>query len=225
MKDYETERLIVAAVIIWLAIIAVVFTIVWGIDELCEMNEEPVLISYPGVRTSPQDTSVVPISDQLDIPDFLIEPEPISEPLEAPVSVAAPLVEYYDVPLDEGLQDHIFALCDASGIDPVIIFAMIRVESMFKPDVIGDGGNAFGLMQIQPRWHQERMDDLGVTDLLDPYQNISVGFDFLLELYEHYDSIDIALAVYNGGPRAADDKNNRYVAKVRDNLERLEVRE
>jgi hypothetical protein len=33
-------------------------------------------------------------------------------------------------------------------------------------------------------WHQDRMDGLGVTDILDPKQNIRTGVGFLLELFE-----------------------------------------
>lgn len=112
-------------------------------------------------------------------------------------------VSYFDVPLDHALQDHIFKLCDEKNIDPAIVIAMIERESRFTTDVIGDNGNSFGLMQIQPRWHQGRMDSLGCTDLLDPYQNVTVGIDLLSELVETEDSIEWALMAYNSGPGLA----------------------
>lgn len=118
---------------------------------------------------------------------------------------------YFDVPLDHKLQDHIFALCEEKCIDPAIIIAMIDKESKFDIDIIGDKGKSYGLMQIQPRWHKERMEKLGVTDLLDPYQNVTVGIDILAELLESGESLEWALMAYNGGHSYA----NRLTAEGR----------
>lgn len=118
---------------------------------------------------------------------------------------------YFDVPLDHKLQDHIFALCEEKCIDPAIIIAMIDKESKFDIDIIGDKGKSYGLMQIQPRWHKERMEELGVTDLLDPYQNVTVGIDILAELLESGKSLEWALMAYNGGHSYA----NRLTAEGR----------
>lgn len=106
---------------------------------------------------------------------------------------------YFDVPLEHKLQDYIFELCEEKCIDPAIIIAMIDKESKFDIDIIGDKGKSYGLMQIQPRWHKERMKELGVTDLLDPYQNVTVGIDILAELLESGKSLEWALMAYNGG--------------------------
>ena len=107
---------------------------------------------------------------------------------------------YFDVPLSEDLQDHIFQLCEDNGIDPAIIVAMCFCESTYDANRIGDGGNSFGLMQIQPRWHSKRMERLGCTDLLDPFQNVTVGVDYLCEQLNRYDG-DMAKALvgYNQG--------------------------
>lgn len=118
---------------------------------------------------------------------------------------------YFDVPLDHKLQDYIFALCEENDIDPAIIIAMIDKESKFDIDIIGDKGKSYGLMQIQPRWHKERMEELGVTDLLDPYQNVTVGIDILAELLESGESLEWALMAYNGGHSYA----NRLTAEGR----------
>lgn len=118
---------------------------------------------------------------------------------------------YFDVPLDHKLQDYIFALCEEKCIDPAIIIAMIDKESKFDIDIIGDKGKSYGLMQIQPRWHKERMEELGVTDLLDPYQNVTVGIDILAELLESGESLEWALMAYNGGHSYA----NRLIAEGR----------
>lgn len=105
----------------------------------------------------------------------------------------------YDVPLDADLQYYIIDQSMAKGVDPAIILAMIDRESDFDPANIGDNGQAYGLMQIWPKWHSGRMERLGCTDLLDPYQNVTVGLDYLAELLERYGDMGKALTAYNQG--------------------------
>lgn len=106
----------------------------------------------------------------------------------------------FDIPLDVELQKYIIDLCTGNDIDPRIMLALIERESSFQADAIGDGGNSYGLCQIQPRWHSERMERLGVTDLLDPKQNVAVAVDYLRDLLNTYDGdIAKALVSYNQG--------------------------
>ena len=128
---------------------------------------------------------------------------------EGSESILEPSIEYYDVPLSEELQNHIFELCDLYEIEPIIVFAVIGKESMYDADVIGDNGRAFGLMQVQPRWHEDRIESLGVSDLLDPYQNVQVGIDYLAELFARGNSVEWTLMAYNGGFAHADWHANR----------------
>lgn len=111
---------------------------------------------------------------------------------------------YYDVPLDADLQEHIFTLCELYDIDPAVVISVIARESSFRPKAMGDGGESYGLMQIKKKWHIARMEKLGVTDLLDPYQNVAVGIDLLAELLRYGDSLEWALMCYNGGYSYAD---------------------
>lgn len=115
-------------------------------------------------------------------------------------TTVAPKLHYYpQVPLDKELQNYIINQCHAKGIDPAVIMAMIDRESDYDPSNMGDGGRAYGLMQIHPRWHSERMQRLGCTELLDPYHNVTVGIDYLAELYSKYGDIAKALTAYNQG--------------------------
>ena len=110
----------------------------------------------------------------------------------------------YNVPLDDELQLFIINLCEEHHIDPAVVISIIDAESDFDADAIGDNGASFGLMQIQARWHRERMDKLGVTNLLDPYQNVKVGVDYLAELLDSYDgNVAKALIAYNAGQLGA----------------------
>lgn len=129
---------------------------------------------------------------------------------------------FYDVPMDIDLQAYITNECSAYDIDPAIIMAMIDRESDFRADVVGDNGNSFGLMQIQKKWHTERMEDLGCTDLLNPYDNVTVGINYLGELLDRDKGIEWALAAYNAGPSGANSGlGTAYAAAVMKNSEKL----
>lgn len=115
-----------------------------------------------------------------------------------------PVENFYSVPLTVEIQRHIKALSHEAGVDSAVILAMIEVESNYDSNILGDGGNSYGLMQIQPRWHSERMAALGVTDLMDPQQNVTVGIDILAELLAKYNgNLEMALVAYNAGPTGA----------------------
>lgn len=113
---------------------------------------------------------------------------------------------YFDVPISEELQDHIFAECEKHNISPALVIAMIERESRCDSQAVGDGGASQGLMQIQQKWHQERMDRLGCDNLLDPLQNVTVGIDYLHELFQMDEDVYWVLMAYNGGFRYANER-------------------
>lgn len=117
-----------------------------------------------------------------------------------------PKVTYFKVPLDEDLQDYIFEVCADYNIDPALVMAVIKKESNFKPDTLGDSGRSYGLMQIQPRWHQARADALNCSNLTNPYHNVTVGIDILAELFDTGKSLEWVLMAYNGGASYANKK-------------------
>ena len=155
-----------------------------SVNAMADEPEKPQKITSQ-VESAPE-------SEELDE----VEQVPV---LEEKVEEEAPVV-LYDVPLDESLQLHIIETAEFYGIDPAIIFAMAYRESTYNTKAIGDGGNSLGLLQIQERWHSKRMGRLGADNLLDPYQNVLVGVDFLAELLERYDgNMTKALVAYNKG--------------------------
>lgn len=141
-------------------------------------------------------------------------------PAEVVEVVPVEVVDTYPVPLDGEFQIFVIEQAEENGIDPAIIFAMIERESSYRAGVVGDNGNSFGLMQIQPRWHSERMGRLGCHNLLDPYQNVTVGVDFLAELLDRYDGdMGKALTAYNRGHYAG--TVSAYAMGVMENSETL----
>lgn len=83
------------------------------------------------------------------------------------------------------------------GLDKELVHAIIMVESNYDTTAVSSA-NCLGLMQISPKWHADRMERLGVTDLYDPYGNVLVGCDYIAELLEDYD-LEFALMIYNQG--------------------------
>ena len=119
-------------------------------------------------------------------------------------TVAEPTYKLCDIPLDEELQIWVFDYCKDKHISPYLVFAMCERESNYNADAVGDSGNSLGIMQIQPKWHQERMDKLGCTDLMDARQNMMVGIDILMDLYSKCNDTAWVLMAYNGGVAYAD---------------------
>lgn len=133
-----------------------------------------------------------------------------TEPTETTVETH-PKVLLYDVPLSEDLQLHIISLCEGKNIDPAVVFALIWRESRFNPASIGDNGNSLGLMQIQPRFHSGLMAEFGCDDLLDPYQNVTIGIAILAGHVNYYDgNVEMGLMAYNAGKTGA---YNAYFSK------------
>ena len=143
--------------------------------------------------------------------EIVLETKPVETVETVETEVDEPH-KYFDVPLSKELQNHIFAECEKHGVDPAVVIAMCFRESTYRADAIGDNGRSFGLMQIQERYHKERMVRLGVTDLLDPVQNVTVGIDFLAELLEKYGDVEKALTAYNRGHYAG--AVTQYAVKV-----------
>lgn len=101
----------------------------------------------------------------------------------------------------EVVQVFTYCLCEQNGVSYPMVLALIERESKYKYDAVGDDGCSKGYMQVYQKYHQDRMDRLGCDDLLNPYQNIRVGIDFLAELTEKYEDERLVLMYYNRGGR------------------------
>lgn len=133
-------------------------------------------------------------------------------------NIEAALVEsgYYrdDVPLPYDLQDCLHTACQEANIPYALALAVIEKETHFR-NIVGDDGASEGYMQVQRKWHYDRMERLGVTDLLDPFGNFRVGCDFLAELLGKYPTQE-ALTAYNSGSPGY----NKHSYEVMENYEK-----
>lgn len=115
-----------------------------------------------------------------------------------------------DVKLSAEMQQWIMSYAYERHISPFIVFAIIEKESDYDADAVGDAGESIGLMQIQEKWHQERMEELGLSNLWDSQQNIQVGIDYLMELLGENPDMEWVLNAYNGGRTYADRKKDTH---------------
>jgi len=97
------------------------------------------------------------------------------------------------------------------GIDPLLLLAVIAIESRFNPiaqSVVG----AKGLMQIIPKHHQDKLVRHGGEDaVFDPMINIVLGAEILKEYIGRAGNLEAGLQFYSG---ARSDASNRYARKV-----------
>jgi membrane-bound lytic murein transglycosylase MltF len=104
------------------------------------------------------------------------------------------------------------------GLDPVLVLAVISVESRFNPIAESIMG-AKGLMQIIPRYHHAKLRPYGGEEaVLDPESNIRVGTRILQEYVHRMGTLEGGLQFYNG---ALWDRSAQYAQKVLAEYRRL----
>lgn len=186
-----------------LYIIGTLAVVITGTMILINSTTEPMVAEAKTETSVISEWKVVEITSasetDIDTPNTEDVTEVITEPSETIAETESSTISYYNVNLPEYIQDVIFAECKMYGIPPSIVIAMIERESRFDRYAIGDDGRSFGLMQIQPKWHLQRMITMGCTDLFDPIQNVKVGIAILGDLKNQHNDIGWALTAYNSG--------------------------
>ena len=123
----------------------------------------------------------------------------------------------------DGLTVALQAASARYGVDPLLLQAVIEVESMYRTNA-KSWANARGLMQVKPstaEWIAKR-ENLPTGNLYDPAYNVLIGAAYLDYLVERFGSWDRAIMAYNLGPNAlgrrieaGEDLPDTYVGKVR----------
>jgi hypothetical protein len=99
------------------------------------------------------------------------------------------------------LADAIYQEARAASLDPLLVLAVIAVESGFDHDAESDSG-AVGLMQLRPStlFHEAERSGIDLEDPGDPVFNVRTGVRYFRRLIRAFGSTDVALMAYNAGP-------------------------
>jgi soluble lytic murein transglycosylase-like protein len=158
-----------------------------------------------------------------------------SQPESAVVSRIESATEsetYYieEIPLAKSIQKHLYDTCKEYGVDYIEALAVMTVENAkYDPDLKYKNKNGsvdYGLFQINNTNRQWLREELGITNLLDPYQNIKAGVFIISELGSRFNGHKKYIA-YNMGEsgmkkyisRGAN--TTRYSRKVMETYEKL----
>jgi soluble lytic murein transglycosylase-like protein len=122
-----------------------------------------------------------------------------SAPAAAPTATASLMsVGASELPPDVPFGAEITAAAKKHGIDPALLAGLVKQESGFNPNA-GSPAGARGLAQLMPATAA----GLGVTDVLDPIQNLDGGAKYLRQQLDAFGGdVTRALAAYNAGPGA-----------------------
>lgn len=106
----------------------------------------------------------------------------------------------------------------ATAVDPLLILAVISVESRFNPVAESNFG-AKGLMQIIPKFHKDKLIGHGGEEaLLNPEVNIQVGAMVLREYLRRFGGTETALQAYNGAFEEPTSQYSRLVLSERSRI-------
>ena len=115
---------------------------------------------------------------------------------------AAELGPLRDALYPRAYAGEVTAALAGSGIDPDVIYSLIRQESFFDPKAVS-GAGAVGLMQLMPETAKAIGKKIGIrperADLFNPVINIRLGTAFFRERLAQEGTLAAALASYNAG--------------------------
>jgi hypothetical protein len=154
---------------------------------------ESVVLSLRGGGDVTLDQSLI----EKIVPDEVPHPEPAPPQAEAQAPAPLPAVER-GVGLRSSVYNELIATAaQAHGVDPILVQALIQVESNYQPRAKSHKG-AMGLMQLMPATAREYR----VRNAYDPKANINAGIQKLKGLLDKWGNVSLALAAYNAGEGA-----------------------
>ncbi len=126
------------------------------------------------------------------------KPDPVTDTL-------ASEIRHYDPKARARYAKHIQDAARTNKLEPALIHAVISAESGYNPFARSPKGAA-GLMQLMPATAKR----YGVTNRLDPAQNIQGGARYLRDLVRMFNNdLHLAVAAYNAGENAVVKYGNR----------------
>ena len=202
---------ILLVLLMGMAAVIAILSIQQGEAEAAEPEALPPTLCAVDMLQRPAGAGVLPDMQP-------VETQPAEEPAAADAGTPADTYFRADIALGVEEQRLLHDAAEEFGVPYLLALAVVQQETHYQ-NLIGDNGASFGYMQVQPRWWQDKMDALGVRDLMDPAGNFRVGCSILADLLAEKDTEKDAIAAYNGkGERA-----EAYAAAVLAILAELEA--
>ena len=185
-------------------------------------KQQTVALLMPSVAHM-QVTSISHLSDR--IPTSKIDPQALDSNLMASIHNQRAVADFFEkkYKLDRAkIEEYVsktILIAREVNIDPVLLLAVISVESNFNPNTKSHAG-AEGLMQVMTSVHKDKYAIFGGTsEAVKPEVNIRVGAYILKYLIATAGSLRNGLKYYVGAANAPDDGG--YADKVMAERNRL----
>jgi len=199
-----------------LALVGIAAMAAWLILPL--KHPIPLTAGLPSFGLAPIDSALAEASDAAAVAAAAIE-----TPLEREQrAVAESIAKRYRIA--DAAATHFVSIAyraaEQHRLDALLVLAVMAIESRYNP-VAESVMGAKGLMQVIPKYHQEKLFEHGGDHaLLEPEVNIVVGAQILREYYRRFGDIETALQMYAG---ALDEPTAQYANKVLAEKARLDV--
>jgi hypothetical protein len=174
----------------WFLFYCIVFVVTAVL--VVQLTEPGVAVSENKVAASVSENLVRPNvtvpAEDISFLDVIFEEPPVEDDTEELSEINDPETLYYPM---------IVKASERYQVDPLLVKAMIVVESGFDPNAVSHVG-AQGLMQLMPSTARA----LGVEDSFNPAHNIEGGVKYFKKLLDRFNGdVRLALAAYNAGSR------------------------
>ena len=189
---------------------------------LSSAKQQTVALLMPSVAQM-QVKSISHLADR--IPTSRIDPQALDSNLMGSIQNQRAVADFFEkkykldrAKIEEYVSNTIL-IAKEVNIDPVLLLAVISVESNFNPNTKSHAG-AEGLMQVMTSVHKDKYDLYGgATEAVKPEVNIRVGAYILKYLIATAGSLRNGLKYYVGAANAEDDGG--YTDKVMAERNRL----
>ena len=177
--------------------------------ETAELVKEARVVSTESTEI-PTETATEPHETETEEESTAEEETNEFEPITEPYTIF-PLTDSM-MPAD--LQAWTYAHCTEVGVDPYIVMAICERESCCIANIYGDNGRAYGIMQVQVRWVQDKISEHGYTNemMLQAQPNIVIGTEILRDYLNTGNGYEWALMAYNGGTQLVGTESTREYA-------------
>ena len=180
-------------------LVVVLLTASWAADEA---DDAPSFGAVAPGSEKEQTVEVLPLwfSEEAEM-KMTVKKDVVATEALMETEEEAPSYQSDAVPLNHDTQAQVLRWCEEYGVPYSVALAVIEAESSFRPDA--ENGSCYGYMQINSINKSWLFQEIGVTNLEDPLQNLHSGIYMLGDLYGKYGDWHKALVCYNCGETGA----------------------